>query len=111
MAVHTSALAIPRTPQTSLEPGDRFELIGVPGSNRFKVPETIPEMGLPIAPVEDEAGRPLPPTFDAEATHLVVSPPGALPAMSGSTAWLEFQGEARFRLIVEKSPAEAKVED
>jgi SNF2 family DNA or RNA helicase len=111
MAVHTSALATPRTPQTSLEPGDRFELIGVPGSNRFKLPETISAMGISVATVEDEAGRPLPTNFDAEANHVVVSPPSALPALSGPTAWLEFQGESHFRLIVEKSPVEARVED
>ena len=111
MAASTSTSSELQTPQSNLEPGDRFELAVIPGSNRVRIPETIPAMGVRLAAVEDANGQPLAATFDPYASQLVVPPLSELPAVRGQTAWLEYQGEGRFRLIVEESalgPADAE---
>jgi SNF2 family DNA or RNA helicase len=111
MAASTSASPVLQTPQSNLEPGDRFELAVIPGSNRIGVPETIAALGVRLAAVEDANGRPLAATFDPSANQLVVPQLSERPAVSGQTAWLEYQGESRFRLIVEESalgPADAE---
>ena len=102
MAASASASPALQTPQLNLEPGDRFELAVISGSNRIRVPETIPALGVRLAAVEDANGRPLATTFDPYANQLVVPQLSERPAVSGQTAWLEYQGEGRFRLIVEE---------
>jgi superfamily II DNA or RNA helicase len=87
---------------TSLEPGDRFE-VAVAGLDRLTLPETL--TGAPFQALEDESGRPLTASVDPAAPYLYVTDLDKLLPPRRGAVWLEYRAPGRFRLLVEPPPA------
>src|SRR5882724_5084016 len=109
MAFPSSSPAV-TTPDTGLEPGDRFEIPGLaddrsPGC--LPLPDLIRLGGVPIEVLEDEHGRPLQAELDLAADCLRLADGGRAPGDGGTARWLEYQAPGRFRLVAEATPPPA----
>src|SRR5262249_15303015 len=93
---------------TTLEPGDRFELSlppDVPRSGRWRVPETLRAAGVRVQVVEDPQGKPLAAVIGPDTTDLVVPDSARLLPPQCDAAWLEYRAPGRFRLLFDEGPA------
>jgi SNF2 family DNA or RNA helicase len=90
------------TVDTSLEPGDRFE-VAVAGLDRLTLPETL--TAAPFQALEDESGRPLTASVDPAAPYLYVADLEKLLPPRRGAVWLEYRAPGCFRLLVEPPPA------
>src|SRR4051812_32566711 len=91
----------PASPGTSLEPGDRFELTPAPTNGALLLPDFFQTAPVSLGKLEDESGRPLAVQWKPAEKFFVV--PDLVPSGSRphEVFWLEYQGQDRFRLLVE----------
>jgi SNF2 family DNA or RNA helicase len=97
-----------------LEPGDRLELhvtATAPVTGHLMVPEVLRDNGVAIAAIEDEHQRPLRASWDPAANSLILPEWSPSVAERCAAAWLEYQGQGRFRLIAEEKPPQAAQEE
>jgi SNF2 family DNA or RNA helicase len=96
------------SPDTALEPGDRFELPLLPDvrtSGRWSLPETLRDTGVAFQVVEDPQGRPLAAVIGSDASHLLLPDSATLLPAQCDAAWLEYRAPGRFRLFFDEGRA------
>jgi SNF2 family DNA or RNA helicase len=99
-----SSTSGPLFPESTLEPGDRFEVSSAAG--RLGLPDILAALGLAVTALEDAQGRPLAVVPD-ESGHGLILPESLRPLLDQSAAlWLEYRSPSRFRLIAEPLPTE-----
>jgi SNF2 family DNA or RNA helicase len=91
----------------ALEPGDRFEIVGIRAPGQLVLPRMFGPGGFVIERLEDRAGLPLEARLNPEDGSLAV--PNFQHVLPGnrSTLWLEYQSAGRYRLIFNEATAPA----
>jgi hypothetical protein len=87
-----------------LEPGDRFEVIGLGPADRLELPAAFGADGIEVERVEDAAGKMLGARPEPGGRVLRVPGVEGLAGGPGSVLWLEYQAPGRFRLVHEGPP-------
>jgi SNF2 family DNA or RNA helicase len=96
------AAAMPFASEGVLEAGDRFELLF--DGSEWGLPEVLLVNRVPVETIEDESGRPLDFTLQAEEGRLALPQEVGVRAADAAAIWLEYRERGRFRLLVEAMP-------